>query len=271
MDTFVVIANTYDDLDDALADYEAARHLYLDWGVADTYDAATVVGTARSARGAEPTPERAACLHPSGVRSGHGRHRPGWVNRPRGVEAGGRFVPTSATPGARPLRGTPCDLGKRGSGVSRRGSFCSCRSSCWLPGRPGRPASCSAAGARTGSGAASPGHWRCPAPGSRWRSPTPADLRRWPSATGLSAFGALAEATGSFAVAARLLGGFAALSALGFGALPETRGTELETSKRIHRSLHLKHDPFVAWSAAPPRISVWGACRCCSSGSAVTV
>jgi hypothetical protein len=45
---------------------------------------------------------------------------------------------------------------------------------------------------------------------------------------GLSAFGALAEATGSFAVAARLLGGFAALSALGFGALPETRGTELE-------------------------------------------
>jgi MFS family permease len=46
--------------------------------------------------------------------------------------------------------------------------------------------------------------------------------------TGLSAFGALAEATGSFAVAARLLGGFAALSALGFGALPETRGTELE-------------------------------------------
>jgi MFS family permease len=45
---------------------------------------------------------------------------------------------------------------------------------------------------------------------------------------GLSAFGALAEITGSFAVPARLLGGLVALSALGFGALPETRGTELE-------------------------------------------
>jgi MFS family permease len=46
--------------------------------------------------------------------------------------------------------------------------------------------------------------------------------------TGLTAFGALAEVTGSFAVPAGLLGGVAALSALGFGALPETRGTELE-------------------------------------------
>jgi uncharacterized membrane protein len=41
-DTFVLIANTYDELDDALADYEAARHLYLEWGVADTYDAAVI-------------------------------------------------------------------------------------------------------------------------------------------------------------------------------------------------------------------------------------
>lgn len=42
LDTFVVIANTYDDLDDALADYEVARELYNEWGVADTYDAAVV-------------------------------------------------------------------------------------------------------------------------------------------------------------------------------------------------------------------------------------
>jgi uncharacterized membrane protein len=48
LDTFVVIANTYDDLNDALADYEAARRLYTDWGVADTYDAAVVT---RSERG----------------------------------------------------------------------------------------------------------------------------------------------------------------------------------------------------------------------------
>jgi MFS family permease len=45
---------------------------------------------------------------------------------------------------------------------------------------------------------------------------------------GLSAFGVLAEVTGDFAVPARLLGGLVVLSALGFGALPETRGTELE-------------------------------------------
>jgi len=45
---------------------------------------------------------------------------------------------------------------------------------------------------------------------------------------GLSTFGVLAEITGSFAVPARLLGGLVVLSALGFRALPETRGTELE-------------------------------------------
>lgn len=49
---------------------------------------------------------------------------------------------------------------------------------------------------------------------------------------GLSAFGVLAEATGNFAVPARLLGGLVALSALGFRALPETRGTELEDLER---------------------------------------
>jgi uncharacterized membrane protein len=46
LDTFVVIANTYDDLDDALEDYEAARRLYIEWGVADTYDAAVVTRSA---------------------------------------------------------------------------------------------------------------------------------------------------------------------------------------------------------------------------------
>jgi MFS family permease len=45
---------------------------------------------------------------------------------------------------------------------------------------------------------------------------------------GLSAFGVLAESTADFAGPARLLGGLVALSALGFAALPETRGTELE-------------------------------------------
>lgn len=44
---------------------------------------------------------------------------------------------------------------------------------------------------------------------------------------GLSAFGMIADVTGSFAVAAQLLGGLVVLSALGFVALPETRGTEL--------------------------------------------
>jgi MFS family permease len=45
---------------------------------------------------------------------------------------------------------------------------------------------------------------------------------------GLATFGVLADADGSFADPARLLGGVVVLSALGFGALPETRGTELE-------------------------------------------
>jgi MFS family permease len=45
---------------------------------------------------------------------------------------------------------------------------------------------------------------------------------------GLTVFGVLADVTGGFAVAARLLGAIVMLSALGFAALPETRGVELE-------------------------------------------
>jgi MFS family permease len=45
---------------------------------------------------------------------------------------------------------------------------------------------------------------------------------------GLTAFGVLADLTGGFVVAARLIGALVAVSALGFVALPETRGTELE-------------------------------------------
>jgi MFS family permease len=46
--------------------------------------------------------------------------------------------------------------------------------------------------------------------------------------TGLTVFGVVADATGGFAVAAWSLGGVVAASALGFRALPETRGIELE-------------------------------------------
>jgi MFS family permease len=45
---------------------------------------------------------------------------------------------------------------------------------------------------------------------------------------GLTFFGVVADATGGFAGAAWLLGGVVAASALGFRALPETRGVELE-------------------------------------------
>jgi MFS family permease len=45
---------------------------------------------------------------------------------------------------------------------------------------------------------------------------------------GLATFGVVADATGGFAVAAWALGGLVAASALGFLALPETRGVELE-------------------------------------------
>jgi uncharacterized membrane protein len=40
-DTLIVIANVYDDVDDAIADYDAVAGLYRA-GVADTYDAAVV-------------------------------------------------------------------------------------------------------------------------------------------------------------------------------------------------------------------------------------
>jgi MFS family permease len=45
---------------------------------------------------------------------------------------------------------------------------------------------------------------------------------------GLTVFGVLADITGGFAVAARLLGAIVVLSAFGFTLLPETRGVELE-------------------------------------------
>jgi hypothetical protein len=40
-DTLLVVTNTYDNVDDAIADYEAAQALWRE-GVSDTYDAAVV-------------------------------------------------------------------------------------------------------------------------------------------------------------------------------------------------------------------------------------
>ena len=42
LDTFVVLANQYDNESDAIADYEAVRNLYTDTGIIDTYDAAVL-------------------------------------------------------------------------------------------------------------------------------------------------------------------------------------------------------------------------------------
>ena len=42
MDTFVVLANQYDNEAAALADYDAVRKLYTDLGIIDTYDAAVL-------------------------------------------------------------------------------------------------------------------------------------------------------------------------------------------------------------------------------------
>ena len=42
LDTFVVLANQYDNEPDAIADYEAVRKLYTDTGIIDTYDAAVL-------------------------------------------------------------------------------------------------------------------------------------------------------------------------------------------------------------------------------------
>ena len=42
LDTFVVLANQYNNESDALADYNAVRKLYTDTGIIDTYDAVVV-------------------------------------------------------------------------------------------------------------------------------------------------------------------------------------------------------------------------------------
>ena len=42
LDTYVILANQYDSERDALADYDAVRHLYTELGIIDTYDAAVL-------------------------------------------------------------------------------------------------------------------------------------------------------------------------------------------------------------------------------------
>jgi len=42
LDTYVVLANQYDDEADAIADFDAVRMLYMDLGIIDTYDAAVL-------------------------------------------------------------------------------------------------------------------------------------------------------------------------------------------------------------------------------------
>ena len=42
LDTFVVLAASYDSEDDAVADYEAVKDIYTESGLIDTYDAAVV-------------------------------------------------------------------------------------------------------------------------------------------------------------------------------------------------------------------------------------
>ena len=42
LDTFMVIANQYDNETDALADFESVRRVYHDMGIIDTYDAAVL-------------------------------------------------------------------------------------------------------------------------------------------------------------------------------------------------------------------------------------
>jgi uncharacterized membrane protein len=44
-DTYLVVAATYASEDDALADYEAAKDLYTEFGLVDTYDAAVIAKT----------------------------------------------------------------------------------------------------------------------------------------------------------------------------------------------------------------------------------
>jgi len=45
LDTYVVLANQYNNESDALADYNAVRKLYSDLGIIDTYDAAVLTRT----------------------------------------------------------------------------------------------------------------------------------------------------------------------------------------------------------------------------------
>lgn len=42
LDTFVLVAAQYDELDDAIADYEAVRYVYEELDIIDTYDAAVI-------------------------------------------------------------------------------------------------------------------------------------------------------------------------------------------------------------------------------------
>ena len=45
LDTYLVVAATYASEDDAVADYEAAKALYSELGIVDTYDAAVIAKT----------------------------------------------------------------------------------------------------------------------------------------------------------------------------------------------------------------------------------
>ena len=42
LDTFVLVAAQYDELDDAIADYDAVRYVYEELDIIDTYDAAVI-------------------------------------------------------------------------------------------------------------------------------------------------------------------------------------------------------------------------------------
>jgi cyanate permease len=57
------------------------------------------------------------------------------------------------------------------------------------------------------------------------------------AATGLFAFGALADATGSFANAARTIGIIVAVTSVGFLALEETRGRELDEAEETDHGI----------------------------------
>ena len=42
LDTFILVAAQYDELDDAIADYDAVRYVYEELDIIDTYDAAVI-------------------------------------------------------------------------------------------------------------------------------------------------------------------------------------------------------------------------------------